>query len=385
MTGPLPVVIYRDELLPPSETFIRDQAEALVGFVPYYVGSRVVGGPALPAERTITVSDGGTFGRLSEAAHKGLGLAPALRRRLERLRPVLIHAHFGPGGTMALPLAQHLGVPLLVTFHGYDLTVSDDELRRASFPERLYVDRRAELRAGGSRFLAVSRFLRDRLLAQGYPPDRVLVHYIGVDLDRFRSDADVPREPIVLFVGRLVEVKGCEYLIRAMALVQDVHRDAELVVIGDGPLRESLESLARAELRACRFLGAQPPDIIRAWMNRARVLSVPSVTAASGATEAFGLVFAEAQAMGLPVVSFASGGIPEAVEHGVTGFLGPERDWSWLAGGIGHLLSDATVWERFSAAGPARMRARFELRACTAGLEAIYRSVLPGRRVGAVA
>jgi len=189
----------------------------------------------------------------------------------------------------------------------------------------------------------------------------------------------------VLFVGRLVEVKGCEYLIRAMALVQEVHRDAKLVVIGDGPLRASLESLARAELRGCRFLGAQPPEVVRAWMNRARVLSVPGVTAASGATEGLGQVCLEAQAMGLPVAGFASGGVPEAVEHGVTGLLGPERDHCRLAAGIGHVLSDTAVWERLSAAGPARMRVRFDLRTCTAGLEAIYRSVLPERLHGAAA
>ena len=125
-----------------------------------------------------------------------------------------------------------------------------------------------------------------------------------------------------------------------------------LVIIGDGPLRPRLEQTARElALRHVSFLSTQPAGLVRYWMNRARVFCVPSVTVDSGASEGFGMVFAEAQAMGLPVASFATGGIPEAVVHGETGLLARERDTAGLAHNIISLLSDRAMWERFSDAG----------------------------------
>ncbi len=111
-------------------------------------------------------------------------------------------------------------------------------------------------------------------------------------------------------------------------------------------------------------------------MNRARVFCVPSVTVDSGASEGFGMVFAEAQAMGLPVASFETGGIPEAVVHGETGLLARERDTAGLAQNIIALLSDRAMWERFSDAGRRRARELFDIRRQTAALEDIYRAVL---------
>jgi glycosyltransferase involved in cell wall biosynthesis len=93
-------------------------------------------------------------------------------------------------------------------------------------------------------------------------------------------------------------------------------------------------------------------------------------------SEGFGLVFAEAQAMGLPVVSFATGGIPEAVAHGTTGYLGPERDWEFLAAHITMLLKDTNLWNRINAAGIAAAAERFDLRRQTAMLEGMYDEVI---------
>ena len=151
------------------------------------------------------------------------------------------------------------------------------------------------------------------------------MHYTGIDTDFFCPNPTIPRLPIVLFVGRLVPNKGCEYLIRAVTRVQEVMPEIKLVVIGHGPQREQLEQQAAACLRNFEFLGAQPPALVRNWMNRAKVFSSPSLVTAI-AQEGFGMVFVEAQAMGLPVVSCPVGGIPEGVAHEQTGFLVPERD-----------------------------------------------------------
>ena len=117
-------------------------------------------------------------------------------------------------------------------------------------------------------------------------------------------------------------------------------------------------------------------------MNRASVFCVPSITIDSGMSEGFGLVFAEAQAMGLPVVSFATGGIPEAVAHGTTGYLGPERDCEFLAAHITLLLKDSSLWSKFSAAGIAAATERFNLRRQTAVLEGMYDEVIRNKTRG---
>jgi colanic acid/amylovoran biosynthesis glycosyltransferase len=370
------IAVYRDRLLPSSETFVRAQSESLRHFLPYYLGSRYVPGLSLPADRTLVANRGGIVGKVREASHQLWGWEPAFMRRVRKLNPILIHAHFGPDGVRALPLARALRVPLLVTFHGYDATVKDEYARRSFYSHRVYIRRREMLKQEARLFIAVSEFIREKLLEQGFAPDKVVVHYIGVDTEIFRPDPAVTREPVVLFIGRLVEKKGCEYLIRAMGRVQKVRPEVEMVVIGDGPLRPTLERLAKETLYRYRFLGTQPPVSVRAWMNRARIFSVPSITADSGDSEAFGLVFAEAQAMELPVVSFASGGVPEAVAHAETGFLMAERDWNSLADHVLLLLENDTLRNKFGAAGRRRVHALFNLRKQVDSLEGIYERVL---------
>jgi glycosyltransferase involved in cell wall biosynthesis len=203
------------------------------------------------------------------------------------------------------------------------------------------------------------------------------VHATGIDLDIFDPDAVEARQDVVLFVGRLVEKKGCAHLIRAMRSVQERRPSATLIVLGDGPLRSELEALAAELLPGrYRFLGAQPVEQVRAWLQRARVFSVPSVTAANGNTEGLGMVFCEAQAMGVPVVSFASGGIAEAVVDGETGFLVAERDEAGLAAKISALLAGGPAWAAMSRKGRLRMKEKFDVKVQTEILEAKYDEVL---------
>lgn len=369
--------IFSCTLLPSSETFIRAQGEALRRYRPYYVGCRPVAGLELPTARTIAVNEGGCMGKLAEAIFKYTGRSRSVERRLDMLRPRLIHAHFGPGGALALPLARRLGVPLIVTYHGADATTSDQTWRTGSHTHRIYLRRRNDLFRETRLFIAVSEFIRGKLIAQGVPEDRVAVHYIGIDTDYFAPPTDGPKQraPTVLFVGRLAEKKGCEYAIRAMARVQKIHPKAVLRIIGDGPLWGALESLAKSSLTRCEFLGLQPHDVIRRELAATRVFCAPSITAANGDAEGFGLVFAEAQAMGTPVVSSFSGGIPEAVAHGRTGFLAPERDVDGLTRGLLDLIENDDLWQRFSAAGREFVCSRFDLKKQTRSLESLYDTV----------
>jgi len=370
--GRVPVVIYRDHLLRYSEIWVRSQGEALESFTAHYAGSKRRGDVPMPEDRTYTVSGGGMPGRLAEGAFKVMDWAPSLRRWIHGVRPTLLHAHYGVDGALVAPIARALSLPLVVTFHGYEATMRDEFAARSFYLHRKYLKRRAALIGQGALFIAVSNCVRNHLLAQGYPAARTVTHYIGVDAGQFMPDMSIPRENIVLFVGRFDALKGGAHLVRAMAEVQQRIPGAALVMIGDGPERATLEAQAGQTLRNCRFLGFQPQASIKAWLNRAKVLCVPSLTIETGECEAFGLVFLEAQAMGVPVASYASGGIPEAVAHGETGLLAPEGDWRSLAGALAELLGNVALWHRLSAAGPVRVRRDFDLAVQTRGLERLY-------------
>jgi len=362
-------------------TFIGAQASALTEFTALYVSPQRAS-PSLPfpSDRAVVLCDNPrapqVWNRLKQIPFKVCGYAPFFFRRVERHGPVLVHAHFAPAGLTALPLARWLGVPLVVTIHGYDATVTDADLLRSHYRARVYVRKRHVLHKETALYIAVSEFLRKQMTARGFPEERIVMHYIGVDTQFFAPDQHTAREPVVLFTGRLTEKKGCAHLIRAMHEVQAVAPQTKLVVIGDGELREELENLASQNLRTYSFLGVQPPNVVRKWMNRASVFSVPSVRDPFGDREGLGMVFLEAQAMGLPVVSFRSGGVPEAVEDGETGLLAEEGDWRALAGDILALLEDRNRWRVMSEAGRRRVRASFDLTTQTAKLESIYRRVL---------
>jgi glycosyltransferase involved in cell wall biosynthesis len=143
-------------------------------------------------------------------------------------------------------------------------------------------------------------------------------------------------------------------------------------VIGDGPLRTSLETFAKESKIRCQFRGIQPAAVIHEALQKAKVFCVPSVTAADGDSEGLGIVFAEAQAMGVPVVSTSHGGIPEIVLNSVTGLLVPERDSQALADALSLLLADEDLWQRFHHAARQHIEQHFDLKTQTAMLENIY-------------
>jgi glycosyltransferase involved in cell wall biosynthesis len=368
------VVIFSDHLLYPSETFIRAQAEALSEFEPIYAGSRRVQGLNLPEDRTLTVNRGTLGSRLQEISFKLLGFAPTLCGQLRLLNATLMHAHHGANGLRALPLAKKLGIPLIITFHGSDATATNLRYQKPHFGHRQYLKNKGTLQKHGALFLAVSEFIRKKLLQQGFPEDRVLLHYTGVNANLFLPDS-TETAPTILFVGRLVKRKGAEFVIKAAADVQRQMPAARLVLIGDGPLRAELERQAQELLSNYQFLGLQNHEEVRKWMNRASIFCAPSVKVASGEEEAFGMVYAEAQAVGKPVVAFDSGGISEVVRHGTTGFLAAERDWQALARHLLLLLKNTDLRKQFGEAGRARVLQLFDLEKRTRILEEIYASV----------
>ena len=373
--------IFRQNLFRISEPFITEQAQRLRRYQPLYLG-RLRYGPAPDGARSLALQDAG---RWRSAPRIGWQMATRsaapFRRVLGEVRPSLIHAHFGIDGVHALPLARRLGVPLVTTFHGFDATLSTAAL--LSSPAWInYPLFRHRLAREGDLFLCVSGFIRERVLAMGFPAGRTLVHYTGVDWRAVRPRDPGEETPTILHVARLVEMKGTEYLIRAVAALARTHGQVRLDIVGDGPLRSRLQALAGAlELGPrVRFLGALPHAEALSHMRSAAMLGLPSVHTPTGRVEGLGMVLLEAAATGVPVVASRVGGIPEGVVDGQTGLLAPERDPEALCACMAALLDQPDTRRRMGAAARALVQARFDIRRQGDTLEGLYDAVRSRRR-----
>jgi glycosyltransferase involved in cell wall biosynthesis len=374
------VLVYRGDLLPLSETFIKQQILALSRWRGILTGQRQLNELSLegvpievlrPAERSI-------FERARWKVSEAAGTLPRPTvEQLKRRQPALVHAHFGVEASTALRIAQALDIPLLVTLHGYDVNIAREwwETGHAGRAMRYYPARLLELsKLSNVAFLAVSEAIRERAIDYGIPENKLSVHYIGVDCARFRPSGRpiAQRDRRVLFVGRLVEKKGCEFLIRAFGRVQRAVPDSSLVIVGDGGLREALMQEARALGVRAEFRGACTGEQVQREFALARVFCLPSVTAANGDAEGFGLVILEAQASGVPVVTSARGGAVEGIADGRTGYVVSERDVDALTERLIELLTSDEVATSFSEAGRRFAVDYFDLTRCTDALELIY-------------
>ncbi len=351
------VAIVRAPLFNASETFIQAQAASLLYHHPILVVLEDKGNipPELAADAVVARSR-------AERLALALGAPWPMAARLRPLAPVLVHAHCGIDGLLALPLAKALGVPLVTTLHGHEVSRTRSRLLlsgRLSWTRYALFGRRLMKR--GDLFLAVSEAVRARAVARGFPEARTVVHHIGVDLDRLRPDPSLVEPGLVLHVGRLVEKKGTAVLLDAFAAVRARHPAARLVVIGDGPLRARLEHRAAGLGDGVRFLGAQPPDAVARWMQRAWLIAAPSVTAADGDAEGLPTVLVEAAASGLPAVATRHSGIAEIVDDGVTGLLVPEGDTRALAEAIVASLGRKAARAQCARAARARAERSFDL------------------------
>jgi colanic acid/amylovoran biosynthesis glycosyltransferase len=376
------VLIYTNSLLPASETFIRNPALQFERYTPYFVGSLREAGLDLPEDRLLVANGAGLWGRVQQRLWLELTQDFGLNRlvpRLRKLQPQILQAHYGHSAAYALPLVQTLKIPFVVYYHGLDATTTEAQMAKSRYMRR-YLQRREILKEEAELFLAQSDFLKNCLIAQGFPAEKIRRHYIGTEISKEMPLALEERENIILFVARLTKKKGGEYLIDAMKLVQEKYPEMQLVIVGDGPARNRWEDYAREHLSNYRFIGWQNPEQVAGWMKKARVFCVPSVQAPSGDSEGFGMVFVEAQRWGTPVASFAHGGIVEAVADGKTGLLAPERDSLALARNILQLLDDEELWRRFSLAAYERVKAEFDVKVLAGRLEEIYDELLEKKK-----
>jgi glycosyltransferase involved in cell wall biosynthesis len=351
-------------------TFILSHSVALRRYVPVFAGAHRVRGLSLPEDRVVIANRGGLSGRIEEFLFRRFGMAGRLARELRAFRPAVVHAHFGQSGPAALAIAEALGVPLVVTYHGQDATITDEQAR-VSWRGREYLRGRQRVIERASLIIAVSDFIRGRLIAQGFPERKVVTHRNGIDVDYFQGPLQ-QREPVALFVGRFVEKKGCEYFVRALGHLRQRGCPARGELVGDGPLRTGLEALAREVGADVQFTGFLPLAEVRNRIGRASLVVVPSVTAANGDSEGLPTVILEAQAMSTPVVVTRHAGNAEGVLEGRSALIVEERDESGLANAIRFFLEHPVAVESFGAAGRAFVETSFSIARQVQGIEQLY-------------
>ena len=354
------VVVWRTDLLPSSETFVVNQLGALTRWEPVLAGNRRVAGmtglaPALVLERA------GAWARLNRILYWRTGIAPSLLALFRRRGTAVVHAHFGFDAVFILRSVRLARRPLVVTFHGYDAT--DDFADHPDSPLKEHWD---ELMAYATTVIAVSDYIAELIRARGIPAGKLVVRPIGIPIPPDCPGIDDGRPDQIVFVGRLMDRKGCADLLSAVARLPPDQRSTPVVVIGDGWERDRLADQARELGLGVTFRGVLGAEEVAAELRRSTIFCMPA------RREGFGMVFLEAAAARLPVVAYRTGGAVEAVKDGETGLLVEPGDVHALADALSGLLANRPWAESLGAAGRARVEVRFDIATCTVALEDEY-------------
>lgn len=272
-----------------------------------------------------------------------------------------LHAHFLTVAAHTAHLVNLLtGLPYTVTAHAKDIYRHSVDWEVA-----------ARVAAGAEAVVTVCdanlRFLAHRLDGTDV---RLVRIYNGLGPQDPPPPSEARTPGLVLGVGRLVEKKGFDVLIEAVAALAPSHQTIHLVLVGDGDERATLESKVAAlgvEDRVT-FTGALPQDRVAGWLRRAELLAAPCRVGTDGNQDALPTVLLEAMGAGLPVVTTPVAGIPEIVTDGVEGLLVEPDDVDGLAGTIGRLMADPETRRAMSMAGPRKLARCFDRTATVAEL-----------------
>lgn len=318
----------------------------------------------------------GKFGKDEKNWTRWPVLRTRMKKILRQIAPDVIHAQFGPAGVLVAPVARALNVPLLVTFHGADITklAEEDRWRRAYqslFPQ-------------ADALLGVSSHICKRMTALGAPAHKVEEFHLGTQIDQFdyRERPSNSKGPVqCLHVGRLVEKKAPLLLVEAFRQAQEraANKGVELrlSIAGDGSLRSELERCIQESglTDSVDVLGAVPHERVVELMREADIYTQHSVTAADGNQEGLPIGLIEATATGLPVVSTWHSGIPDLVMHDETGLLVEERNVEAMGRCIAELAADPERRRAMGRAGRRRVEEHFDLSKQMRKLAGIYEDV----------
>ncbi|KAB8320512.1 colanic acid biosynthesis glycosyltransferase WcaL [Tolypothrix campylonemoides VB511288] len=285
----------------------------------------------------------------------------------------IIHCQFGMYGIEGMILRDVGAIKgkLITSFRGYDIS-----WYVKACGEDVYDD----LFVKGNFFLANCEFFRKRAIKLGCDEKKIVVHGSGIDCSRFTYKPRYPHPDGIRIVttGRLVEKKGIEYAIRAVAKVARLYQNIEYNIIGDGHLKQQLQQVI-SELNVAdkvKLLGWKNQKEIIDILDQAHLFIAPSVTAEDGNQDAPVNTLKEAMAMGLPVIGTLHGGIPELVEDGISGFLVPERDADAIAEKLHYFIEHPEVWEQMGRAGRVYVAEHYDINRLNDELVEIYQQVV---------
>jgi len=251
-----------------------------------------------------------------------------LEEALREIAPDVVHAHFGPQGVRIAPVVRALGIPLVVTFYGSDLSAKTED--------EFWVEKYHDLWPQADAVTVLSEEMRERAQKLGCPSSKLRVVHLCRDLDEFSFRRPSKTVRSVLFVGRLVPKKAPLDAVRAVQLANERGKDLRLDIIGEGPLRDPVvEYVEKEGLNEVALHGRIPSTEIVDHMQAADALILPSKVATNGDREGTPTALIEAQAVGLPCVTTRHAGIPEMI---------PERNQDLLADpGDVESIADALV------------------------------------------
>ena len=315
----------------------------------------------------------------SRAGCFAMAVRLAGRLRAERRRgmaPARLHAHFAHDPALVALLVHRLtGLPWSFTAHARDLW----QVPGVAVADRV---------ASASVTVACCRAGADHLRELVAPELRERVHLVhhGVDVGRFRPSPQAAERragpPRIVSVGRLVDKKGFADLLAACRLLKDRRQSFRLDLYGDGPLHDRLaDEIARLDLtEEVRLLGERPRRDLLPALQEADLFALTPVVTADGDRDGIPNVVLEAMACGLPVVTTAVGGIPEAVVHGSSGLLAPAHDVGAIAGHLLALLVDERARRRLGEGARRTVVERFDARDASAELAELLAPAAAGAR-----
>jgi colanic acid/amylovoran biosynthesis glycosyltransferase len=293
----------------------------------------------------------------------------ALRGILNKTAARLLHIYFGHIGVHLMPLIKSWPNPTVVSFHGADALVELDK--------PAYRQATQEMLQSVRRILVRSDSLRRAILRLTNDSDKIEIIRTGIPMDEFpfRSRATPENgEWQLLQAGRLIEKKGFATALRAFAEFAKAFPRAQFVIAGEGPLLSELQELARTlhVEHKVSFPGFVAQEQLRELLYRSHIFLHPSQLGADGNQEGVPNSMLEAMATGLPVFATNHGGIPEAINHGLTGILVNERNHEALAGELIRAVQEPDRLWQLGRAGAESIAQNFDQRAQSQKLEEFY-------------
>jgi colanic acid/amylovoran biosynthesis glycosyltransferase len=382
MVSPINVAQMRSEWLPLSENWLHRMVTSL----PVGVQSHVVCETALNLNRfpveSLHVTMEGPWMRFW-GYKRGIGRLVRRRARLAKLRAVsaqIVHSHFGPSGWESTELARRLGVPHIVSFYGYDVSLPDNHATWRTRYRKMFDQASAVLCEGPH--------MAEQIVLRGADPKKMRLFHLGIDLNQFpyRPRQWTGREPLrVLMAGRFVEKKGMPYGIDALARIAS-RVPLEIHLVGDAgeavnsrvEKKRIMDAIERGGLsdRVVQH-GMIPYASLVELVDLCHIFLSPSVRAADGDTEGGAPVaIVEMAASGMPIVSTTHCDIPYAIGGKNNALLAPERDVDALASLLLELVENPQSWRPMLDRARAHVERNYEITQQGRQLAEIYHEVI---------